>query len=138
MQENIAFDPCIGAIEVENIIGSASEDVVVVLNYLLAELTVATGEIHDVVVAARRTEERITDNPASAAFDSPSAVQKLKGRRAGRKNATADEKRTVVQRHILMRRRPKTRMIEVDRSPGHFDARRAVAIEKSVSDSCLG
>src|SRR5690349_16744342 len=114
MHENVAFDPCIGAVKIENIVDGASEDVVIVLDDGLAELAIAARKIHHVVVAAGGcAEETIAHDTATTAFDSAVAVKEFEAGGGGRKNATADQKRAVVERHILMGRRAKRRVIEI-------------------------
>src|SRR6267142_745080 len=98
VHENIAFDPCIGAVQVEHVIDRASENVIVVLDNFLAEIAIAAGEIHDVVIAAGIAKETITDDAAPAALDPACAVEEFGGGGAGWKNATFEEERTVIER----------------------------------------
>src|SRR5690349_20789634 len=115
VHENVAFNPGIGAIEVEDIVDGANEDVVIVLDNGLAEIAIAAREIHNVVVAAGCcAEEAITHDAAPAAFDSAVAVKKFETRCSGWKKATADQKRTVIERHILMRSRAEGGVIEIN------------------------
>ena len=137
MHENVALDPGIGVVEVEHVIDRASEDIIVELDDGLTEIAIATGKIHDVVTAGGRTEETIADNAASTAFDPAAAVKGFKRGGSGRECATAHEKRTTVEREILVCSRAKRCVIEKECATGNFDASGAVAIEKCVSNACL-
>ena len=74
----------------------------------------------------------------AAGLDAAGAVQQLERRRARWKNTVADEKRAVVERDVLVRGCAEGRVIKVKCAAGDFDARIAVALEKDVSNPCLG
>src|ERR1017187_10619310 len=97
MQEYIALNPRIGAIQVQNVIGGAVEDVVVVLDDRLPQVAISAGIIHDIVVATGRAEEAFPHNPMPARLDAPGSMHELEGRGAGREDATAENERSAVK-----------------------------------------
>src|ERR1051325_4368649 len=97
VHENVAFDPRIGAVQVEHVVSRTSKDIIVVLDNRLAEITIAAGKVHDVHAAAGGAEKAFAHDPAPAAFDSAGAVQGFEGGGGIWENATADQKRAVVE-----------------------------------------
>src|SRR5437762_3173162 len=139
VHENIAFNPGVGAIDVENIVNGASEDVVKVLDDGLAKIAIAARKIHNVVVAGGCcAEETITHDAAPTAFDSAVAVKEFEVAGGGRKNATADQKRAAIERYILMSGRAEGCVIEIECAAGDFDAGCPIAIKKGIGDARFG
>ena len=100
VQKNVPFNPRVRAVQIQNVIAAAGEDVVVELNDRLVR-PVAAGEVHDVVVAARAPKKTLAHDAAPARLDAASSMHEFKGRRARRENAVADEERTAVERKVL-------------------------------------
>ncbi len=74
VQEDVPFDPGIGAVEVEHVVAGSGEDVVVKLDDRLFLFTVAAGEIDDVVVAAGAAEEAILDDAPTTGLNAADAM----------------------------------------------------------------
>ncbi len=137
VHEDIALDPGVGAIEVENVIGSAKEDVVVVLDDRLTQVAIAAGIIHNVIVAAGRAEETLANDTVTAALNPGRAMHQLESRGGGREDATAENERSSIERKILVRCGAERRVVKRKRARRHINARRAIALKISVSDACL-
>src|ERR1035441_7199310 len=102
MHENIALNPRISAVQVQNVIGGAGEDVVVILDDRLTQVAIPAGIIHDVVVAAGRAKEAFPHDPMPARLDAPGSMHELEGRGAGREDATAENERSAVKCNVLL------------------------------------
>ena len=69
------------------VIAGAGKDVVVILNDGLAQITIAAGEIHDVVVSGCGAKEAVSHDAMPACLDALGSVQQLKGGSRGWKIA---------------------------------------------------
>ena len=137
VQENVPFDPGVGAVEIEDIIAAADEDVIEILDDGLTQVAVAAGEIHDVVVTVGCAEETMPHNAPASGLDSLGPMHQLEGGRRGGKRAVADHERGAVKRDVLMSGGAKCQMIEVDRPTSYFDTGVAVALEMRVGDEAF-
>ena len=104
VHEDVALDPGISAVQVENVIGRAGEDVVVELDDRLTQLTIAAGKVNDVLAAAGYAEKAIANDPVPAGLDAARAVQQLEGGAAGGEVTGTDQERAAVQGRVLMGR----------------------------------
>ena len=91
MQKDVALDPGIGAIEIQNVIGGSDEDIVIELNQSRGR-TAAPREVHDVIVATGRAEVTMANDAVASGLHAPGSMHRLEGRRRGGKNAMADDK----------------------------------------------
>src|SRR6266542_6778867 len=64
VQEDVPFDPGVGAVEVDQVVAGSDEDIVIKLDDRLFLFPVAAGEVDDVVVAAGAAEEAIPHDAA--------------------------------------------------------------------------
>ena len=138
VEKDVTLDPGIGAVQVEHVVARAREDVIVELDDSFAEVPIATGEIHNVVVPGGSAKEAVAHYAAPACFDAGSAVDQLERGRAAGENAMTDQERTAVQGEVLVGRGPEGGVVQVESATSDLDAGVAVAFEEGVSDAGLG
>ena len=102
VKENVAFNPGVGAIQIEDIVRGSAEHVIVELDNGLPVIPVSAGKIHDVVIPAGRAEETIPHDSMTPCFDAAGAVHEFKRRAARRKVAMADDERAIIEGYVLM------------------------------------
>ena len=124
MQENIALNPGVRAIEIEAVVVAAGDDIVNELHDRLP-WPVASCEIHHIMVTARFAEEVAQKDSVAVAPDTARAVARLELGGGGRKIAVADDEGSLV--HVDIRRAsvPEGQVIEIDRAGIYFNTRRA-------------
>ena len=119
VQEDVAFNPGVCAIEIEFVIAATGEDVVDELND--GRRAVAAGEINDVVVAHGQAEKVPDENAASAALDAAGPMHRLECSRGVGKHAIADDEGRAV--HVNVRRAgvAEGEVIEMHRARRHLE-----------------
>src|SRR5262245_1420939 len=98
VQEDVPFDPGVGAVQVEQIIVGAHEHVVIKLND--GPGPVATGEVAGVVVTLHATPEVAAEDGTSTGLDTLAAVHRFKAPGRGGEEAVLHYKRATVQGKI--------------------------------------
>src|SRR5881296_305852 len=94
VEEDISLDPRVGAVEIQDIVVRADEDILEELDN--RSRSIAPGKINRVIVARWLAEEVAQEQAASAGFDAARAMHQFKRSRGGRENAVLhDERRTV-------------------------------------------
>src|SRR2546426_1411737 len=136
VQEDVALDPGIGAVEVQLIIARAGKDVIQKLDNGAGPI--ATGEINHVVVADGNAKEVARKNAVAPALDAARSMDQLKlGGRAG-EFAVANNERSAVQMDVGGGGVAESEVIEKHRACAHLDARVLRSeLEPGVSNLCF-
>src|SRR5438093_90137 len=96
MHEDVAFDPGIGAIQIDPIILGASENISNEMHDRAP--TLAARKIHHVVVANRDAKKVARKHSMAAGLDSPGAMDQLEACGGGWEDAFPHNKRGPIQR----------------------------------------
>src|ERR1043166_8985853 len=109
VQEDVSFDPGIGAVEIQAIVARAVEDIVDDLEDWPSAraLALATGEVDRVVETPGMAKIVVAENPVTACGDAVDSVQALRtaGRRVGRKITVLNDEGAAIEGDVFHDRR---------------------------------
>src|SRR5262249_35823991 len=139
VQENISFDPPVGAVEVEAIVLPSAENVLDEVNDRLAG-AVSAGKIHDVIVTEGAAKKVSQKNAVATAFDPARSMHRLELSRRSRKQAMADDERRSIYVNVRRGGVAEGQMIEKRCARGDLDARRPgrVRVELEMREDDAG
>src|SRR5206468_2861846 len=95
VQEDVALDPGIGAVEIEAVVVAAGDNIFDEMDDRVR--AIAAGEIDDIIVAGGLAEEVAQEQAVPVAADALGAMARLKRRRGSREIAVADDEAGAVQ-----------------------------------------
>ena len=136
VQEDVSLDPRIRAVEVEQVVIAAHEDVVDDLENRAR--SIAAGEVERVIVALDLAPEVARENAAPARLDAARAVDRLEAPRGGREETVLDDERCTIEREVLARGVAEAQVIEERGAVRDFNGGVRVSIEVRVGDAGLG
>ena len=113
VQEDIAFDPGVRAVDIHEVVAGPGKHVVVDLEDGLIQVALAAREVQGVAVPLGAAKEAVPHDAAAARLDAAGAFDHFERRRGGGEVAMADEERAAVERDVPVLRRVKSGVIEV-------------------------
>src|SRR2546421_202199 len=99
VQEDVALDPRVGAVEVQLIVARAGKNVIQKLDNGLVG-PIAAGEINHVAIADGKAKEVARENAMAAALDAAGSVYQLKRGGGAGEFAVTNNERSAVQMNV--------------------------------------